>query len=98
MSANGIIDYEAPVGFSTKIVNEADIYQIRTVDSGIFKPIKKAGDFVEKGTLLAEIIDGIYGTVKSQVISEKNGLIYFEYNKPLINMNTVCYKIIADTM
>lgn len=95
LNATGIISYNTVVGYNTQLVNEQDVYQIRTKTSGIFCSKVKAGDIVEEGDILAEIIDGIDGSITSQIKSGKDGLVYFEYDKPIVNANTVCYKIIS---
>lgn len=42
------------------------------------------------------ITDPLDGEPISEIRSDKAGIVYFEYGRPLINENTVCFKLIKD--
>ena len=44
--------------------------------------------------MLGVISDPFEGEVVSEIRSPVSGTVYFEYHDPLINSNTVCFKII----
>ena len=67
---------------------------IKSDQAGLFLPYVKVGDEVEKGELLAEIIDPYIGEVKKEIVVEKKGKIFFERNKPIVYANTVIFRII----
>lgn len=96
MAGMGIIDYKAPCGYKTEIINESGTFQVHSKSGGIFKPFAKPGDIVEKDMPLGEIIDPLDCEVREKLYSAETGIIYFSYDRPLINENTVCWKIIAE--
>ncbi|MGN0622734.1 MAG: M14 family metallopeptidase [Oscillospiraceae bacterium] len=96
MAAQGIIDRKIRNGYNTEIIDEANIAQIRSNSGGIFRSTVKTGDFVEEGDVLGEISDPLDGELRYVIRSKYSGIVYFEYDKPLINEKTVCFKIICE--
>lgn len=96
LSAEKIISKKIRVGFKTEIVNESGIKQVRSNCGGIFKNLISTGQFVERGDILGEILDPFEGEIIAQFEAPYTGIVYFVYDKPLINENTVCFKIIRD--
>ena len=68
--------------------------QIRSEHAGIFKSLIEIGKRVDKGDVLGVITDPLDGELISEIKSTVSGTVYFEYHDPLINSNTVCFKII----
>ena len=62
--------------------------------AGIFKSCIEIGKRVERGDILGTISDPFDGETVSEIRSTVSGTVYFEYFAPLINSNTVCFKII----
>ena len=88
------ISTTTPLGYNTKIINEANTMQIRSEHAGIFKSLIEIGKRVDKGDVLGVITDPLDGELISEIKSTVSGTVYFEYHDPLINSNTVCFKII----
>lgn len=96
MANTGIITHKIRCGYSTEIVEESGIAQTRSTKGGIFVSKVKVGELVEKGDILGEIRDPLDNEIEEVIKSEDNGILYFRYDRPLINENTVCFKIIRD--
>lgn len=96
MSNAGIITHKIHSGYVTELISENDIEQIHTEAAGIFAPCVATGSFVEESDLLARITNPLDGELVSEIRSDRTGIVFFEYNKPLINEKTVCFKIIKD--
>lgn len=94
MSESGIISCKTPCGYNTEIVDENITFQVHCKTGGIFRPQVQTGDLMEKGELLGEIISPLDCEVLERIYSRETGIIYFSYDRPLINENTVCWKII----
>ena len=94
MSESGIISCKTPCGYNTEIVDENITFQVHCKTGGIFRPQAQTGDLMEKGELLGEIISPLDCEVLERIYSRETGIIYFSYDRPLINENTVCWKII----
>lgn len=96
MNTEGIIAAKTHPLYETEIINENGITQIHADSAGIFRSLIKIGSHIEENDLLAEIIDPLDCLLISQIRSDISGVVFFEYNKPLIDENTVCFKIIRD--
>lgn len=96
LANTGIITHKVHAGYSTELVSENEIQQVHTEASGLFTACVKTGQYVEENDILARINDPLDGELKAEIRSDKSGIIYFQYNKPLINEQTVCFKLIKD--
>ncbi|WP_294373884.1 M14 family metallopeptidase [uncultured Clostridium sp.] len=90
----GIVKYNCHNGYIASLINEEDLNNVVSHTSGIYRRLKNPGDEVEKGELLAEILDPYEGNVISKIISPIDGVIFFAHVSPLIMENIVAYKII----
>lgn len=95
LSSVGIIKAKIGLGYNTEIIEEAEIAQVKSENSGIFVSTVHAGDMVNVGQELGRIINSINGETDSIIRSEYSGVVYFQYGKPLVNNKNVCYKIIT---
>lgn len=96
MANTGIMTRKVHSGYSTEIISENDISQIQTNAAGVFTPCVKTGEYVEENNLLARITDPLDGELVSEIRSDKTGTVFFVYDRPLINEQTVCFKLIKD--
>ena len=96
MSNVGIINHKIRLGYNTEIVDESSIIQMMTDCGGIFRSDAEVGQFVEKGEEIGEILNPLDCSLSSKITAKATGIIYFKYDRPLINCNTVCFKIIRD--
>lgn len=56
--------------------------------------LRKCGDEVEKGDLLAQVIHPYEGGVISEVRAPAEGILFFAHESPLVMENTVVFKVI----
>lgn len=96
MANTGIITHKVHAGYNTEIISENDIEQIHADSVGVFTPLVKTGQLVEEGDLLARINNPLDGELVGEIRSDRAGVVFFEYDKPLINEQTVCFKLIKD--
>lgn len=90
----GVIKFNCHSGYIASIIEEDNLQSIKTLGSGIFRRKVSPGDFVERGDILAEILDPYEGFVVSNVVSSTDGIIFFAHNTPLVMENSVVFKII----
>ena len=91
----GIIKkYTAHSGYIASVIKEEDLLPIKTETAGIYRKLKSPGDSIERGDILAEILDPYEGAVISKITSPTDGIIFFAYNSPMIMESVVAYKII----
>lgn len=96
MKSTGIITAKVHPGYNTEIIPEGSTEQIHADAAGIFKCLVKTGERVAENQPLAEIIDPLDCSEVSEIRSDCAGVVLFEYNMPLIDESTVCFKIIRD--
>ena len=95
MAANGIIKYQAIMEKKQRLVRDFEFTSVRTAKSGFFEPLVKAGDRVETGTPLANILNPYEGTILETLYSPIEGVIFFMHNAPLTYANTAVIKLLA---
>lgn len=96
MSNTGIIKKTIHGAYATEIISENSTEQIRSEDGGLFMNRTEVGTHVEENEVLGEILNPLDGETVSVIKANFSGIVYFVYNSPLINENTVCFKIIRD--
>lgn len=90
----GIIKYNCHSGYIASTIEEDSLMSITSDVSGIYRGLKKPGDEVKFGDILAEIVDPIEGEVISQIIAPSDGIIFFAHSKPLVIQNCTVYRLI----
>jgi hypothetical protein len=90
----GILKYNNHSGYIASVINEDDLMSVKTYDAGFFRSFKNPGDPVSHGDIIAEVVDPHEGFVKSQVISQTDGIVFFAHTAPMVMGNEVVYKII----
>ena len=69
---------------------------LRSEKAGFLELLKQGGEYVEKGELIARILDTYSAHVLSEITSPIDGTIVFSSSSPLIYENTTIFKIIKD--
>ncbi len=95
LAKRGVIEYSGHEGYITKIVDEDDLVNVRATAAGIMDTAVGVGTSVRRGDVLATVIDPCEGTVKAEIVSPVNGIVFFAQHSQLIYSSTVIYKIIA---
>ncbi len=94
LSSQGIIDYSGPLGYKSKIVEDTELVSVRTGESGLFEPLVKAGDSVNIGEPLANIINPYDSEINETLYAPCDGKIFFIHNDPVTYTNTAVIKIV----
>jgi predicted deacylase len=94
LNKNKIIRYQMHDGFSSLVINEENMYSIKSKRGGILFQKRRTNDEVREGEQLAEILDPYDGSTLSEVVAPVSGVIFFAAHSPLISQNTVIYRMI----
>ena len=89
----GIVDYHGHDGYISMVVEDTDMVPVRTKSSGIFEGNVEVGDEVEKGQILARIMDPYEGEVVESIVLPVDGIVFFAHDDPLTYANTAVYKL-----
>lgn len=96
MANNGIIKYGAIGEKKIRTVDDTDFISVRTAKSGFFEALVKAGDKVEAGTPLANIINPYEGDILETLFAPIDSTVFFIHNAPLTYANTAVIKLLRD--
>jgi len=96
LANSGIIKYSAIEEKKTRIIEDTELISVRTEKSGFFEPLVKAGEKVEAGTPLANILNPYEATILETLYAPVDGTIFFIHNAPLTYANTAVIKILGD--
>lgn len=94
LSEQRIIKYSIPGRVNPKVVKDVDMFSIKTAKSGIFEPMVKAGEEVETGQPLANILDPYEGDILETLYAPCARVVFFVHNEPLTYANTAVIKLI----
>lgn len=94
MAANGIVKEEVGLAADSKVFSDREMLSVRPKFSGIYKSMVSVGEKVEKGQLLAYILDTCEGEVIEELRAPADGVIFFEHDKPLVYANTAVIKLL----
>ncbi len=90
----GLVKYSLHGGYIGAIVDEDDMITVKSKAAGIYRGLKKAGDEVTRGEVLAHIIDPYKGNIISTVEAPADGMIFFNHESSLVMENSILYKMI----
>lgn len=96
LANNDIIKYSAIGERKIRTFDDTELISVRTAKSGFYEPLVKAGDKVEAGTPLANIVGPYEGDVLETLYAPIEGTIFFIHNEPLTYANTAVIKILGD--
>lgn len=83
-------------GFVSEIVNDDNHVVVRTDKAGFYIKLVSANSAVEKGDLLAKIIDPYNGDVIKEIYSPCKGIIFFAHYRPLVLEDTIVFRIVKN--
>lgn len=96
MANNGIIKYNAIGEKNIRIIDDSEFISVRTAKSGFFEALVKAGEKIEAGKPLANIINPYEGNILETLYAPIGGTVFFIHNVPLTYADTAVIKILGD--
>lgn len=90
----GILRYNCHGGFISSTINEDELMSVVSDVPGIFLRRKNAGEEVQVGDVLAEIIDPLEGEIREQILATSDGVIFFAHDEPLVMEHSTVFKLI----
>lgn len=94
LSAQGIIKYTIPGKLQSKVVQDDEMFLIKTEKSGIFEAMVKAGEEVKTGQPLANILDPYEGDILETLYAPADRIVFFVHNEPMTYASTSVIKLI----
>lgn len=94
----GIADYHGHDGYQSQVVKDADMVSVRTTGAGLFNPVVSVGEEVEKGQILACLIDACEGEIIEELRAPVDGIVFFMHGEALTYANTAVFKLVVQTV
>lgn len=94
LSRQGMIKYSIPEQNEPQVLKDKEMISVRTAKSGIFEALVKAGEAVDVGQPLANIMDPYEGENLETLYSPVQGVVFFQHNEPLTYADTVVIKMV----
>ena len=98
MSRRGLIRCHARGAFHLEVICTSDFISVRADHSGFLKCLVTPGQTVEKGQLLARILDPYEGCVLSELAAPVRGVVAFAGDEPMTYDNTAVLKLIREEL
>lgn len=94
MRANDILKGETESTYNSRVFEDRELISVRPKKSGIYRSMAQVGSRVEKGQLLARILDADEGEIIEELHAPVDGVIFFEHDKPLVYADTAVIKLL----
>lgn len=96
MKNRGIINYPIHAGYVTSVIHESDMFQVHSPCGGICRIKTKIGDVVERGQVIAEILNPLTCEVLAEIKAPEKSTVFFHFASPLIVEGTVIFKLVKN--
>ncbi len=92
----GVLSASVRPGYHSQVISSADLVTVSSTTSGLFRKLCSAQESVQKGQLLAEIVDPYDATIRERVYSPVNGVIFFNQESPLVIEGAHLFNIVEE--
>ena len=89
-----VLNYNVYGGYESTALLEEELVSLRSTASGLYIPHVKSFDSVERGQILADIIDPLTGVTVAQTEAPEDGIVFFAKDSPLVMENETLFKIV----
>ena len=96
LTKQGIVEYETSEGFCSTVLTDVNLKSARTHTAGVFECMAPVGTKVEKGQVIARVLDPLDAEIKEELLAPVSGLVFFAHNDPLTYADTAVIKIIVE--
>lgn len=90
----GIIRYQLHPGYIATVLGDKELVNVKSPASGVLHKCCHINQEVERGDILAEILNPYDGSVISDIIAPFDGIIFFANTEPLAFENSAVFKLI----
>lgn len=94
LSYCGVLSYQRRQGYVSRIVPDEQLITLQTSEAGLYRYFKDPGEDVRKGELLAQVLDPFDVTIKEQLLSPVDGVVFFRQKSHLINQHAVAFRLL----
>lgn len=81
-------------GYIPSVVEESTLVNVQSAAAGLIDRFAAPGTNVTRGEILSYVLDPYDGSVRSEIVSPADGVIFFAQEEPLVYANAAIYRII----
>lgn len=83
-------------GYISSIVEENTLVNVKSPAAGLIDHYTVPGTNVFRGQILSEVLDPYDGSVRCEITSPTDGVVFFAHEDPLVYEHTALYRIIRE--
>lgn len=96
LEKQGILEGKTEGGLESVVLTDVDLKSARTHTAGIFECVAPVGTRVEKGQVIARVLNPLDAEMKEELLAPVSGLVFFAHNEPLTYADTAVIKLIVE--
>lgn len=96
MSRQGLLAYRGGEGYVSRVIDSTELMTVRAGRAGFLDARVSAGDRVEKGQLLAQILDAYTGEVLQQLCAPECATVFFVGGDAMTYERTAVFKLVRE--
>lgn len=81
-------------GYIPSVIEESALVNVQSPTAGLIDRFAAPGANVTRGEILSCVLDPYDGSVRSEIVSPADGVIFFAQEEPLVYANAAIYRII----
>lgn len=90
----GVIEYKGSRGYISTVFNESELLTLKAQSAGIFDSCVKSDSYVNKGDVLARIMDPLTAEVKAEITAPADSTVFFVQSGTVAYANAVLFKLL----
>ena len=94
LNSQNIVTYRGHAGYHSLVIDDSEMFSVRTPEAGLFEPFVKVEQEVLAGTALGRILDPVSGEERYRLVTPKDGIIFHIHAGPMIYGHTAVFKLI----
>ena len=87
---------EKSLAYEPDVFDESELHNVIASRAGFFHRLCRVGQYVDEGTVLAQIIDPYENVVLEQVKAPVSGIVFFAHNRPLALEHSILFRILRN--
>ena len=92
--ARGVVRWPSQLGYRAMELGERALVGVAVPTGGVFCPKTRIGMTVSTGQVLADIVDPLCGSVKTELVAPCNGVVFYAARTPLVNEGTLAFQLV----
>ncbi len=94
LNSKGIIQFDGHKGYISSVIDESDMISVKSSTAGIFRSFADTYETVQKGDVIAHILNPYDCSVQTKITAPADGIVFFTQAKSLAYANAVLFKLI----